>query len=139
MSHAPREPRVSIPDAEISWRFSRSGGPGGQHVNTSDTRVELIWSLESTQALTQEQRERALVALRGRLVDGRITVVSSQYRSQLRNRDAARVRLEQLVARAIVPPRPRRATKPSRGSQVRRLDEKKRRGDLKRSRGGGWD
>lgn len=139
MSHAPREPRVSIPDAEISWRFSRSGGPGGQHVNTSDTRVELIWSLESTQALTQEQRERALVALRGRLVDGRITVVSSQYRSQLRNRDAARVRLEQLVARAIVPPRPRRATKPSRGSQVRRLDEKKRRGDLKRGRGGGWD
>lgn len=139
MSHAPREPRVSIPEAEISWRFSRSGGPGGQHVNTSDTRVELIWSLESTQALTQEQRERALAALRGRLVDGRITVVSSQYRSQLRNRDAARVRLEQLVARAIVPPRPRRATKPSRGSQVRRLDEKKRRGDLKRGRGGGWD
>lgn len=139
MSHAPREPRVAIPESEISWRFSRSGGPGGQHVNTSDTRVELIWSLESTQALTPEQRERALAALRGRLVDGHITVVSSQYRSQLRNRDAARVRLEQLVARAIVPPRPRRATKPSRGSQVRRLDEKKRRGDLKRGRGGGWD
>ncbi len=139
MSHAPREPRVAIPDSEISWRFSRSGGPGGQHVNTSDTRVELIWSLEATQALTPDQRERALVALRGRLVDGRITVVSSQYRSQLRNRDAARVRLEQLVARAIVPPRARRATKPSRGSQVRRLDAKKRRGDLKRGRGGGWD
>ncbi|MEG9224788.1 alternative ribosome rescue aminoacyl-tRNA hydrolase ArfB [Aeromicrobium sp. Sec7.5] len=139
MSHAPREPRVTIPEAEISWRFSRSGGPGGQHVNTSDTRVELIWSLASTQALTPEQRERALTALRGRLVDGRLTVVSSQYRSQLRNRDAARVRLEQLVARAIVPPRPRRATKPSRGSQVRRLDAKKRRGDLKRGRGGGWD
>ncbi|WP_442885880.1 alternative ribosome rescue aminoacyl-tRNA hydrolase ArfB [Aeromicrobium sp. Sec7.5] len=139
VSHAPREPRVTIPEAEISWRFSRSGGPGGQHVNTSDTRVELIWSLASTQALTPEQRERALTALRGRLVDGRLTVVSSQYRSQLRNRDAARVRLEQLVARAIVPPRPRRATKPSRGSQVRRLDAKKRRGDLKRGRGGGWD
>ena len=74
MSHAPREPRVAIPESEISWRFSRSGGPGGQHVNTSDTRVELIWSLESTQALTPEQRERALAALRGRLVDGRITV-----------------------------------------------------------------
>ena len=130
---------MTIPESEISWRFSRSGGPGGQHVNTSDTRVELIWSHESTHALTPEQRERALAALRGRLVDGRITVVSSQYRSQLRNRDAARVRLEQLVARAIVPPRTRRATKPSRGSQVRRLDEKKRRGDLKRGRGGGWD
>ncbi|GAA1748957.1 alternative ribosome rescue aminoacyl-tRNA hydrolase ArfB [Aeromicrobium alkaliterrae] len=135
-----REPRVRIPDAELSWRFSRSSGPGGQHVNTSDTRVELIWSLATTAALSPEQRERATEALRGRLVDGRLTIVSSQYRSQLRNRDAARVRLEELVARAIVPPRPRRATKPSRGAQARRLDEKKRRSEVKRRRSGGdWD
>ncbi|WP_229054594.1 alternative ribosome rescue aminoacyl-tRNA hydrolase ArfB [Aeromicrobium sp. Leaf350] len=135
-----RETRVRIPDAELSWRFSRSSGPGGQHVNTSDTRVELIWSLATTRALTPEQRDRAMEALRSRLTDGSITVVSSQYRSQLRNRDAARVRLEELVARAIVPPRTRRATKPSRASQARRLDEKKRRSEVKRRRSGaGWD
>lgn len=134
-----RPTRVSLPESELSWRFSRSSGAGGQHVNTSDTRVELIWSLATTQALTDAQRERALVSLRSRLVDGRITIVSSQYRSQLRNRDAARVRLEELVAQAIVPPRARRATKPSRAARARRVDAKKRRGEIKRLRGGGWD
>lgn len=140
MSSQPRASRVAIPDAELTWRFSRSSGPGGQHVNTTDTRVELTWSLETTQVLTETQRERARTALRSRLVDGRVTVVASQYRSQLRNRDDARVRLEQLVARAIVPPRTRRATKPSRASQARRLDDKTRRGELKRQRrSSSWD
>jgi ribosome-associated protein len=140
VSPQPRAPRVAIPDAELTWRFSRSSGPGGQHVNTTDTRVELTWSLETTQVLTETQRDRARTALRNRLVDGCVTVVASQYRSQLRNRDDARVRLEQLVARAIVPPRTRRATKPSRASQARRLDAKTRRGDLKRQRrSGSWD
>lgn len=134
-----RSGRLTLPESELSWRFTRSSGPGGQHVNTSDTRVELTWSLATTTALTDAQRERARLALRSRLVDGRITIVSSQYRSQLRNRDAARVRLEQLVAQAIVPPRTRHATKPSRAARARRVDAKKRRGEIKRSRGGGWD
>lgn len=134
-----RSGRLTLPESELSWRFTRSSGPGGQHVNTSDTRVELTWSFATTTALTDAQRERARLALRSRLVDGRITIVSSQYRSQLRNRDAARVRLEQLVAQAIVPPRTRHATKPSRAARARRVDAKKRRGEIKRSRGGGWD
>ncbi len=133
-----RESRFAIPASELTWRFSRSSGPGGQHVNTTDTRVELIWSLDATTALTPAQRDRARVALRSRLVDGRLTIVSSQFRSQTRNRDAARVRLEELVARAIVPPKARRATAPSRAARNRRMDAKTRRGELKRQRRGDW-
>ena len=138
MTHdAPRPSpgRLALPDGELSWRFSRSSGAGGQHVNTSDTRVELIWSLDDSTALSPAQKELARTRLAGRLVDGTITVVSSQYRSQHRNREAARVRLEELLARAVVPPRPRRATKPTRGSKERRLDAKKRRGSIKQGRG----
>lgn len=129
-----RHDRFRVPDDELSWRFSRSSGPGGQHVNTSDTRAEVTWDLASSAALTPAQRSLALERLRTRLVDGTLTIASSQYRSQHRNREAARVRLEQVVAAAIVPPRPRRATRPTRGSQQRRIDAKKRRGDVKRSR-----
>lgn len=125
---------MRIPDDELRWRFSRSSGPGGQHVNTTDTRVEVSWDLPTTRVLTPEQRARAQERLRSRLVDGTVTVASSQYRSQHRNREAARVRLEELVAAAIVPPRPRRATRPTRASQERRIGAKKRRGDVKRSR-----
>ncbi|GAA0207610.1 alternative ribosome rescue aminoacyl-tRNA hydrolase ArfB [Cytobacillus oceanisediminis] len=133
--HAPgRHDRFRVPDDELSWRFSRSSGPGGQHVNTSDTRVEVSWDLASSAVLSATQRAQALERLRTRLVDGTLTIASSQYRSQHRNREAARVRLEQVVAAAIVPPRPRRATRPTRGSQQRRIDAKKRRGDVKRSR-----
>jgi ribosome-associated protein len=143
MTHdAPRPPsgRLALPEGELSWRFSRSSGAGGQHVNTSDTRVELIWSLHDSAALSPAQKELAATRLAGRLVDGTITVVSSQYRSQHRNREAARVRLEELVARAVVPPRPRRATKPTRGSKERRLDAKKRRASIKQGRGNrGWE
>lgn len=133
--HAPgRHDRFRVPDDELSWRFSRSSGPGGQHVNTSETRVEVSWDLASSAVLSATQRAQALERLRTRLVDGTLTIASSQYRSQHRNREAARVRLEQVVAAAIVPPRPRRATRPTRGSQQRRIDAKKRRGDVKRSR-----
>jgi ribosome-associated protein len=131
--------RLHLPERELSWRFSRSSGAGGQHVNTTDTRVELTWSLADTAVLTDEQRARVAEKLRSRLVDGTITVVSSRYRSQHRNREAARVRLEELVSAAVVPPRPRRPTKPTRASKERRLDAKKRRSDVKRSRRGGWD
>ena len=129
-----------MPDGEMTWRFSRSSGAGGQHVNTTDTRVELIWSLAGTAALSPAQKELAGTRLGNRLVNGTITVVSSQYRSQHRNREAARVRLEELVGRAIVPERTRHKTKPSRASKQRRLDGKKRRSSIKQGRGGqGWE
>lgn len=125
---------VSIPEAELSWRFSRSSGPGGQHVNTTDTRAEVLWSLAETTVLTEAQKERATQRLRGRLVDGVLTVVSSEYRSQHRNREAARVRLEEIVSEAVMPVKPRVATKPSKASQRRRLDAKRARSDVKRNR-----
>lgn len=133
-----RPARLRAPDDELSWRFSRSSGPGGQHVNTTDTRAEVSWDLGTTSALSDSQRELALQRLASRLTGTTLTVASSQYRSQHRNREAARVRLEALVAAAVVPDRPRRATRPSRSSQRRRLDEKKRRGDVKRGRRGDW-
>ena len=111
MTHSGRR---RLPESELGWRFSRSSGAGGQHVNTTDTRVELTWSLADTSALTADQKALAAQRLRSRLVNGTITVVSSSYRSQHRNREAARVRLEELVTQAIVPPKPRRATRPTR-------------------------
>ncbi|MEV7397122.1 alternative ribosome rescue aminoacyl-tRNA hydrolase ArfB [Aeromicrobium sp. NPDC092404] len=136
MSH---DGRLSLPESELSWRFSRSSGAGGQHVNTTDTRVELIWSLDDTTALSPAQKELAAQRLSNRLVAGTITVVSSQYRSQHRNREAARVRLEQLVSQAVVPPKPRRPTRPSRASKERRIDAKKRRSSIKQGRSGTWE
>ena len=136
MSHSGR---IHLPESEMTWRFSRSSGAGGQHVNTTDTRVELTWSLTGTTALTADQKEHAAKRLRSRLVDGAITVVSSRFRSQHRNREAARVRLEELVTQAAVPPKPRRPTRRTRASVERRLDAKKRRGDVKKSRRGHWD
>jgi ribosome-associated protein len=128
-------PTVTIPAAELTWRFSRSSGAGGQHVNTTDSRVELTWDLERTTALTEQQRSRARRRLGPSLVDGTLTVAASERRSQLRNREAAMERLAHLVATAIEPPPPpRRPTKPSRGAQQRRLDSKKRRGETKRLR-----
>ncbi len=131
--------RFHLPERELAWRFSRSSGPGGQHVNTTDTRVELVWSLRDSPSLSDAQRDLVERKLRNRVIDGVITIVSSEYRSQHRNREAARVRLEELVATALVPPKARHATKPSKGARQRRLDAKKRRGDLKRGRGGEWN
>ncbi len=126
--------RVRIPDDELSWRFSRSSGPGGQHVNTSDTRVELSWSLDTTAVLDEAERDRVRERLRSRLRDGTLTVVSSHYRSQHRNREAARARLNELVEAALVPAKRRRPTRATRASNQRRLDTKRRRGELKRQR-----
>jgi len=131
--------RFHLPDRELTWRFSRSSGPGGQHVNTTDTRVELSWTPATSDALTDAHKALVAHQLRHRLADGTITVVSSQYRSQHRNREAARVRLEQLVAAALVPRKQRRATKPSRASVERRLASKKKRSQTKRDRNAGWD
>lgn len=126
---------LTIPEAELSWRFSRSSGPGGQGVNTADSRVELLWDAAGSSALTPHQRERILDRLGGRLVNGVLTIAASEHRAQLRNRDAARERLASLVAEALRPPSPtRRPTKPSRGSTERRLKAKQRRTDVKRLR-----
>jgi ribosome-associated protein len=123
---------VEIPAGELAWRFSRSSGPGGQSVNTSDSRVELSFDVRRSAALPDGLRERMLARLSHRLVDGVLTVAASEYRSQHRNREAARARLADLLTEASAPPaRPRRATRPTRGSQERRLAGKKRRGETK--------
>lgn len=127
--------RVTIPAAELTERFSRSGGPGGQHVNTSDTRVELSYDVAASAALSETLRARALERLAGRLVDGVLTVVASDRRSQRQNRELARERLAETLRTAVAPPpRPRRPTKPSKGAVQARLDEKKRRSETKRLR-----
>jgi ribosome-associated protein len=126
---------VTIPESELSWRFSRSSGPGGQGVNTADSRVELSWDAANSAVLSPVQRERVLEGLSGRLVDGVLTIAASEHRAQLRNREAARARLVALVADALRPPGPaRRPTKPSRGSKERRLKAKQRRTDVKQLR-----
>ncbi|MEU9170839.1 alternative ribosome rescue aminoacyl-tRNA hydrolase ArfB [Streptomyces sp. NPDC048420] len=128
---------VSLPEAELMWRFSRSSGPGGQHVNTSDTQVELRFDVERTESLPEVWKQRALAKLAGRLVDGVVTVRSSEHRSQWRNRETAAVRLAALLAEATAPPpKPRRATRIPRGINERRLREKKARSDTKRGRSG---
>ena len=124
-----------IPADELTWRFSRSPGPGGQSVNTADTRVELGYDLAASAALPEPLKERALRALASRLSNGVITVVASEYRSQLRNREAAATRLSELLTEATAPPPPpRRPTKPTRGSVERRLAAKQRRATTKRLR-----
>lgn len=126
---------VVVPERELRWRFSRSSGPGGQSVNTADSRVELSLDVASTTALGPVQRARALERLADRLVDGVLTVTASEERSQLRNREAALERLAEILAAAVAPPpRRRRPTKPSRGSVERRLADKKRRARIKKLR-----
>ncbi|WP_245828069.1 alternative ribosome rescue aminoacyl-tRNA hydrolase ArfB [Sinomonas mesophila] len=132
----PGAPRgVVIPAAEIVERFSRSSGPGGQGVNTSDSRVELLFDPGASAAFSPVQRDRVLKALSGRLVGGRLSLVASGERSQLRNRESARERLVVLLSEALRPPAPtRRPTRPTRSSQANRLAAKKRRSDIKSSR-----
>ncbi len=127
--------RLTIPEAELSWRFSRSSGPGGQGVNTAESRVELLWDVGSSGVLSPAQRARIVERLAGRLMGGVLTIAASEHRAQLRNREAARERLAALVGEALRPPAPpRRATTPSRGSKERRLSAKHRRTDVKRLR-----
>ncbi len=126
---------VEIPEDELSWRFSRSGGPGGQSVNTADSRVELSLDVAGTRSLPERLRDRAVSALAHRLVDGVLTVAASEFRSQHRNRQAARARMAALLTDATAPPAPaRRPTRPTRGSKERRLAGKKRRGQTKAMR-----
>ena len=124
-----------IPGRELRERFSRSSGPGGQSVNTADSRVELSFDVEHSSALPDWARARAAERLAGRLVDGVLTVTASEQRSQLANRQRARARLAALIRDAIAPPqRPRVPTRPRRGAQERRLEAKRRRASVKRAR-----
>ncbi|MFI5607378.1 alternative ribosome rescue aminoacyl-tRNA hydrolase ArfB [Amycolatopsis sp. NPDC051903] len=132
--------RFVIPAAELRERFSRSSGPGGQGVNTTDSRVELSFDVARSAVVPEALRARIVDRLSGRLVDGVLTIAASEHRSQLQNRDAARERLADVLLKASAPPpAKRRPTKPSRGSKERRLAAKKRRSDVKRSRGGRFD
>lgn len=126
---------VIVPQGELRWRFSRSSGPGGQSVNTADSRVELSLDIASTTALGPILRARALERLASRLVDGVVTVTASEHRSQLRNREAALERLAVTLRAAVAPPAPpRRPTRATRGSVERRLADKKRRARTKKLR-----
>jgi ribosome-associated protein len=126
---------VSVPRRELAWRFSRSSGPGGQSVNTADSRVELRFDVAASTALPPHLKARALDRLAHRLIDGVLTVTASEHRSQLDNRRAAETRLAALLADAVAPPgRPRRPTRPSRGSAQARMDAKRRRSLVKRDR-----
>ena len=134
--HVPAGPGLPeglvVPAAELVERFSRSPGPGGQSVNTSDSRVELDYDVATSSALTDTQRARAL----RRWPDGRVSIAASEHRSQHRNRVAARERLAELLREALAPPPPpRRATRPSRGAKERRLKAQKERGQTKSLRG----
>ncbi len=125
--------RWTVPESELSWRFSRSSGPGGQSVNTTDSRAELSFDVERSTSVPEHLRVRLRERLR--LVDGVVTVSASEQRSQLQNRETALRRLAQLLREAAAPPpRARRATRPTRGSVERRIAGKKARGTLKRTR-----
>ncbi|RIV40661.1 alternative ribosome rescue aminoacyl-tRNA hydrolase ArfB [Micromonospora radicis] len=127
--------RWVVPGAELRERFSRSSGPGGQGVNTADSRVELSFDLAGSPSIPPALRARALDRLAGRLVDGVLTIAASEHRAQLANREAARERLAALLREAVAPPPPpRRPTRPSRAAKERRLAEKKRRAQRKRDR-----
>jgi ribosome-associated protein len=127
-------PGVEVPVAELTWRFSTAGGPGGQHVNTSNTRAEVIWDVAASGAITEAVRDRLVQRL------GPVVAVSaSDRRSQLRNRELAVARLVERVRDALHDPPARRATRPTLASKRRRLDAKRRQGDRKQQRRGGWD
>ena len=126
---------LSIPRRELAFRASRSGGPGGQHVNTSSTRVEVLWNVARSRVITEAQRQRLEEKLASRLdAEGNVRVVGSAYRSQARNRDDAEQRLAALIRRALMVPKARRKTRPSRTSIERRLRSKKLDSEKKRER-----
>lgn len=126
---------LRVPLAELDFRATRSGGPGGQHVNTSSTRVEVTWDVAGSPSLSEEQRRHLLVRLASRLdTTGRLRLVSSTSRSQLRNREDVTERLRQVVAQALLVPKARKRTKPSRAAKAARLERKRRRSATKRDR-----
>lgn len=128
-------PTLRIPRSELSFRASRSGGPGGQHVNTSSTRVELWWDAAQSPSLSAEERRRVTGRLASRLTeDGMLRLVSAATRSQAQNKAEAIERFRELLARALVVPKRRRATRPPRGVKERRLAEKRKQSERKQAR-----
>jgi ribosome-associated protein len=128
-------PDLRLPLGELDYQASRSGGPGGQHVNTSSTRVEVWWDVAASPSLSEEQRARLLARLASRLdSSGRLRLVSSSSRSQLRNREDATERLREVVAEALRVPKRRRPTRPTKAAKAARLDAKRRRSSIKRER-----
>ncbi|HWE43637.1 MAG TPA: alternative ribosome rescue aminoacyl-tRNA hydrolase ArfB [Gemmatimonadaceae bacterium] len=133
-------PGITIPRAEIEARASRAGGAGGQHVNTSSTRIELRWNVRQSRAIDDATKRRIMEKLPTRVdADGTLRVVSSARRSQLQNREAAEARMAELVAGALHRDKPRRKTKPSRAAKQKRLEEKKRHSERKKNRRGSGD
>jgi ribosome-associated protein len=131
----PTDGGVRIPVAELTYRATRAGGPGGQHVNTSSTRVEVTWNVAASAALTEEQRALLMRRLASRLDgSGVLRLTSARTRSQARNKEDVTERLEALVARALEPPKPRRRTRPPRAAKEKRLREKKKRSETKELR-----
>ena len=127
---------VTIPATELSYAASRASGPGGQHVNTTESRIQLRWNVAETRALTDAQRARVLRAFASRLTDaGELILASDAHRSQRRNREEVRQRLAQLLREALVPPKPRKKTRPTAASRQRRMEEKRQRGQIKKGRG----
>jgi ribosome-associated protein len=127
-------PHLVIPETELAWRFSASGGPGGQHANTSNTRAELLFDVLDSQTLSDAQKGRVAARL-----GTEIRVVADTERSQLRNRDLARARFAERLSAALHVPRVRRSTKPTKGSVERRLQGKARTSERKAQRRSGWD
>lgn len=135
VSPGPGAPRgLVVPEADLVEQFSRSSGPGGQHVNTADSRVQLSLDVGTTDALDDVQRSRVLERLASRLSGSVLTLSADEHRSQRRNRVAARERLTELLREAVAPPVVRRPTRPTRGSKRRRLEGKRIRGEVKRNR-----
>ena len=134
-THLDIVPDLQLPVSELEFRASRSGGPGGQHVNTSSTRVEVWWDVGASPSLSEAQRPRLLTRRAARLDSaGRLRLVSSTSRSQLRNREDATERLREIVARALAIPKPRKRTRPTRAAKAARVDAKRRRSAVKRDR-----
>jgi ribosome-associated protein len=127
--------KVEIPLSELVYTASRSSGPGGQHVNTSDTRIQLRWNVKESVALDDAERALVLKALASRLTEaGDLILASDSHRSQRRNREDVTQRLAAMVREALIPPKPRKKTKPSRASKERRLDEKRKKARTKMDR-----
>ncbi len=131
------KPGVTLPAHELSWAASRSGGPGGQHVNTTSSKVTLRWKVAETQALSEVQRARVMTKLANRITqDGELVLHAESERSQHQNLQQARTQLASLVRQALIVPKKRVATKPSRAAKRKRVDEKKQRGQTKKLRQG---
>ena len=132
--------KVEIPLSELVYTASRSSGPGGQHVNTSDTRIQVRWNVKESTALDDAERARVLKMLASRLTEaGDLILASDSHRSQRRNREDVTQRLASLVREALIPPKPRKKTKPTRASREKRLDEKRRKSRAKKDRGKMYD